>query len=67
MAVVSGIAFRGSILDLVDHIRHVVKKHPVMGDHDHRSVIVFQVLLQPLHRGHVQMVGRLVQKHDVRL
>ena len=67
MAVISGITLRGPVLDLVDHIRNVIKKHPVMGNHDHCPVIVFQILLQPLHRGHVQMVGRLVQKHDVRL
>ena len=36
--------------------------------HDHnRFRIIFQITFQPLDRRHVQMVGRLIQKHDIRL
>ena len=54
------------ILDLVSYINHLVQEHSVMGYNDHRLVIVFQITLQPLDGGQVQMVGGLVQKHDVR-
>ena len=54
------------ILDLVSYINHLVQEHSVMGYNDHRLVIVFQLPPQPLDGGQVQMVGGLVQKHDVR-
>ncbi len=38
-----------------------------MGDHDHRVLKVDQELFQPGNGVQVQVVGRLIQKQDVRV
>ena len=47
-------------------VGHVVQKSAVVRDEQHRPVVVFQVLLQPLDRLDVKVVGRLVQQKDRR-
>ncbi len=37
-----------------------------MGYDDNRLVVILQIPLQPLNGWHVQVVGRLVQQHDIR-
>ncbi len=54
------------ILDLVSHIDNPVKKHPIVRHDNYGFVVIFQISLQPLNRGEIQMVGRLVQQHDIR-
>ncbi len=51
---------------LIDKLRHLVQKKPVMGHHHHRMVILPQILLQPLAGSNIQMIGGLIQKQNVR-
>ena len=43
---------------------HVIQKGAVVRDEQHRAVVVFQVILEPLDRLDVQVVGRLVQQEN---
>ena len=43
---------------------HIVQKGPIVRDEQHRTVVVLQVLLQPLDRLNIEVVGRLVQQED---
>ena len=65
--IIAGISHRCFIFDFVYHIHHPVQKHPVMGYDDHRPVIILQIPFQPADGRHIQVVGRLVQKQDIRL
>ena len=47
-------------------VGHVVQKGPVVRDHQHGAVIVLQVLLEPLDRLDVEVVGGLVEQEDRR-
>ena len=40
------------------------RKIAVVRDEQHRAVVVFQVILEPLDRLDVQVIGRLVHVHD---
>ena len=51
--------------DLQGAVGHPVEKIPVVGDDHRRAAIAPQKILQPFHRGNVQMVGRLVQQQQV--
>ena len=46
---------------------HVIQEIAVVRHGDHRALILLQVLLQPVDRLGVEVVGRLVQQQDVRL
>ena len=46
---------------------HVVQKIPVVGDRDHRALIVLEMVLEPLDGFGVEMIGRLVQQENVGL
>ena len=56
---------------MLENLHHfgddAVQKIAVMRYDHNRSLIVHQKSLQPPDRFHIQMVGRLVQKQDVRL
>ncbi len=43
----------------------VVEETAIMGDEEHAALVVAQQALQPLDRGEVEMVGRLVQQQHV--
>ncbi len=50
--------------DLADHL---VQEHVVVGNGQQRAAVISQVVFQPLHALGVQVVGRFVQEHDLRL
>ena len=52
--------------ELGDHGDDLVQKDAVVGDGDDRAGIVLEPALQPLQTLRVQVVGRLVEEHDVR-
>ena len=53
------------ILQVNGVVGHAVEEKAVMRDDDERRGQVVQKILQPLQRGDVQMVGRLVQQQQV--
>ena len=67
LRIITRITLCGSILNLVDHINHIIKKHSVMGYNNNRLRIVLQISFQPSNGCNVQVVGWLVQKQDIRL
>ena len=64
--IISWITGRCAILNFIYHIYNVIKKHTVMGNNNDRLRIIFQIRLQPLDRCDIQVVGRLVQKQNIR-
>ena len=60
LAVIACIPGQHSAGHLHDCLRHLVQKEAVMGDHHHGMLIPLQILLQPLDRFDIQMVGRLI-------
>ena len=46
---------------------HIVQEIAVVRNGNHRALVLLQMGFQPLDRLGIQMVGRLVQKQDVRL
>ena len=54
-------------LQMDDHVGGVLQQGLVVGDIEHRNLTAQQKALQPPQRGHVQVVGRLVQQQHVRL
>ena len=67
LRVVAGISVQCSVFKLIYTSRNCIKKRPVMGHHNYSLGIVNQIILQPLHRFHVQMVSRLIKKQQIRL
>ena len=67
LRVVAGISVQTAIFKLINCTCNRIKKCPVMGHHNYSLGIVNQIILQPLHRFHVQMVSRLIQKQKIRL
>ena len=65
--VIAGVELRLAVVDLHHSSDYLVQKPPVMGDRQHGSLEVFQVVLQPLGGVQVQMVGRLIQQEDIRI
>ena len=65
--IISWITGRCAILNFIYHIYNVIKKHTVMGNNNDRLRIISQIRLQPLDRCDIQVVGRLIQKQNVRL
>ena len=53
-------------VEFQDPAGDVVQKIAVVGYGDDRARIALEVLLQPLHRLRIQVIGRLVQQQDVR-
>ena len=66
VCVVSRITDCSPVLNLIDNVNNIIQKHAVMGYHDDCLRIIFQIVLQPLDGCNIQMVGRLVQKQDIR-
>ena len=51
---------------MVDQIDNTVQKRNIVGDQDKGVLIVIQIPFQPGNMLSVQIVGRLVQKQDIR-
>ncbi len=54
------------LVDLHDPVRHTVEKIPVVRHHDQGSPKIFQIFLEPVCHGGIQMVGRLVKHQHIR-
>ena len=67
LRVVAGISVQCSVFKLIYTSRNRIKKRPVMRHHNYSLWIVNQIILQPLHRFHVQMISRLIQEQKIRL
>ena len=62
--VVPGIEFRLAVLQLHDPRNGLVQKVAVMGDDQHRALVMADVILQPFRGVQVQVVRRLVQEQN---
>ena len=67
LAVVAQIGARDAPLGLHDLRAHPVEEGAVVADHDQGGALAHQVVLQPLDRFHVQVVGGLVEQQKIRL
>ena len=57
----------GAVVDLPGVVGHCVEEPAVVGDHDHGDPAGKQVVGQPLHALDVEVVGRLVEQHQVQV
>ena len=64
--VVALVGVERAAVDLADPLGNVVQKVAVVRDGEHRTLVVLEELLEPEDRLGVQVVGRLVQKQQVR-
>ena len=55
---------RGHYLD--SPVRHSIQETSVVGHEKNGTTIIFQISLEPFDRFNVKMVGRLIQKKDIR-
>ena len=67
LLVVSGIKLSSCVFDIEDLRRRPVEEIPVVRNEDQRFRISAQMLLEPVERIGVEMIGRLVQNQDIRL
>ena len=65
--VVTGIQLDLTVVYVCDLGAYFIQEIAVMGNHDHCIFKVDQELFQPVDGVHIQMVGRLVQKQNVRI
>ncbi len=64
-AVVAGVELRLALVQGDDPVHAAVQEIAVMGDGEHRAPEAGHIVLQPLHRMEIQVVGGLVQQQDV--
>ena len=63
--VATGVEIGVAAIDL-EHARgHLIEEEPVVADEHHRALEVADLLLEPLDRAEIEVVGRLVQDEDV--
>ena len=53
--------------DLDSAVRHIVQEFPVVRNQQERSLPVPEIILKPLDRLYVQMIGRLIQHQEIGL
>ena len=46
-------------------VHNPVKKVPVMGNHDHDTGKVVEIVLQDLKRAYIKVIGRLIQNQHI--
>ena len=54
-------------IELANAITDALQKPPVVGDEDNGALEATDLLLQPIDRGDIEVVGRFVQQQHVRL
>lgn len=66
LAVIAGVSAKFAVQQFVHFVDAGVQKRAVVRDNDKAAAVVLQKVFQPAARFQVQIVGRLVQQHDVR-
>jgi len=65
--VTAGVTVEFAVVEFHDAVRHAVEKITVVGDKKTAPAILGEEVLNPLHRGHVEVVGRLVEQQEIGL
>ncbi len=65
--VVADIQTNLAVVNIYDVRADIVEEVTVMGYNDDCALVICQKILQPCNRMNIQMVGRLVQQHNIRL
>ena len=64
--VVSDIPRHRAVFHVIDDIADMIEKHPVMADDHNRPGIFLHIAFQPFDRLKIEMVGRFVEKQNIR-
>ena len=64
--VIAGKDFNPAIADLEDAGSQLVDEVAIMGDENHRAVVLLQRLQQHVFSAQIEVVGRLVEQQEVR-
>ena len=65
--VVAVVEIAGAIVDFNHAVAALVDKPAVMRDNEHRTTVIFEVIAQPVHSVHVEVVGRLIEQQHIGL
>ena len=65
--VIAVIEITGAVVNFDHTVAALVDEPAVMGNDHHGAAVALQIFTQPVHRLHIQMVGRLVEQQDVGL
>ena len=66
MIIIPDITVQFLILHMINQIDNRIQKRNIVGDKDKCILILLQITLQPFDMFFIQIVGRLVQKQDIR-
>ena len=66
-AVIPGIELCFSVDNFYAALRYFIQKVPVMGDRKHCTAKACNILFQPFRGVEIQMVGRFIQKQNIRI
>ena len=66
LVVIAYITIQTLILHMINQIDHGVQEWNIVGNKNESILIVIQVTFQPFNMDDIQIVGRLIQKQDVR-
>ena len=66
LVVIAYITIQMLILHMINQIDHGVQEWNIVGNKNESILIVIQVTFQPFNMDDIQIVGRLIQKQDVR-
>ena len=67
VGIVAVVEIAGAVVDFDDAVAALVDEPAVMRDDEHRAVIAFEVIAEPVHRVHVEVVGRLIEQQHIGL
>ena len=67
MVIIPHITVQFLILHMINQIDNRIQKRNIVGDKDKCILIILQITLQPFDMFLIQIVGRLIQKQDIRL
>ena len=65
--VVAVVEIAGAIVNFNHAVAALVDKPAVMRDNEHGSAVILQIIAQPVHSVHIEVVGRLIEQQHVGL
>ena len=67
LAVIAQVAAGDPALGFNDLVANAIEEGAVVADHHQRHIDLSEVALQPLNRGHVEVVGGLIEQQQIGL
>ena len=65
--VIAVVEIAGAIVDFNHAVAALVDKPAVMRDNEHGAAVILQIIAQPVHSVHIEVVGRLIEQQHIGL